>query len=381
MPESGGDPTDMRSIRILHTADLHLDSPFEALSAAQASARRDEQRGLLRSLMELAEREQTDLIFLAGDLLDSGNTFYETGEELLRVLGNAPCPVFISPGNHDWYSPRSPWARLKLPDQVTLFTDPEIRFVSVPSCDARVYGAAFTDRRSGPLLKGFHAERKPDMYNLLCLHGEVGNPSSAYNPISIEELSDSGMDYIALGHIHQASGLLQAGQVYYSWPGCPEGRGFDESGEKTVNLVELSPDGCDLQQLSIAGRHYRKMSLDISDADPLLLIHTSLPDDTVRDIYRITLKGETAAAPDLHRLHQNLDEMFFALQLRDETVLRRSVWESAGDDTLRGLFLTRLKERFDEAGDDSQRAHIEQAARWGLAALDNAEEVAVHENP
>ena len=73
--------------------------------------------------------------------------------------------------------------------------------------------------------------------------------------------------------------------------------------------------------------------------------------------------------------------MFFELQMRDETRLRRSVWEGAGEDTLRGLFLTRLKARYDAAGDDADRFRIEQAARWGLAAMDNAEEVVQHENP
>ena len=370
----------MKSIRLIHAADLHLDSPFEALSAAKASVRRAEQRALLSRLTELAASEQADLVLLAGDLLDSNNTYHETGEELAESLSNMGCPVFISPGNHDWYGPQSPYAKVKLPENVHVFRENRISFVSVPSADARVYGAAFTDRRSGPLLRGFHAERKPNLHHILCLHGEVGNPASAYNPISLDEISGSGMDYVALGHVHSASGLLRAGSVSYSWPGCPEGRGFDETGEKFVNVVELSGEDCSLRQVSIAGRHYESLSLDISDADPLLLIHTSLPDDTVRDVYRIILTGETVSAPDLRRLHQNLDEMFFSLQLRDETRLRRDIWESAGEDSLRGLFLSRLRERYQEAGDDAQKLRIEQAARWGLAALDRGEEVSTHEN-
>ena len=128
-------------------------------------------------------------------------------------------------------------------------------------------------------------------------------------------------------------------------------------------------------------RNYETLELDISDRDPLLLIHTSLPDDTVRDIYRITLTGEAESAPDLRKLHQNLDEMFFALELRDKTLLRRDIWNSAAEDSLRGLFLRRLRARFDAARDDSERDRIVQAARWGLAALDNAGEVCVHDHP
>ncbi len=370
----------MRSIRIIHAADLHLDSPFEALSAAKAAIRRSEQRTLLSALSDLAARENADLMLLSGDLLDSGNSFYETGEELVRHLANVPCPVFIAPGNHDYYTDRSPYAKLKLPENVYIFHDSTIRYVAVPSADARVYGAAFTDRVSPPLLKGFHAERKTGVYNLLCIHGEVGAPDSPYNPISEEDLAASGIDYAALGHIHTASGLLKSGSCHYAWPGCPEGRGFDEDGQKTVNIVELSGDDCVLRTASIAGRQYHKLSLDISGKDPLLLIHTSLPDDTVRDIYRITLTGETANAPDLRALRQNLDEMFFSLQLRDETHVRRDIWESAGDDSLRGLFLAKLRAQFDAAQGERERSIIEQAARWGLAALNRAEEVVIHEN-
>lgn len=371
----------MRSIRIIHAADLHLDSPFEALSAAKAAVRRGEQRTLLARLSDLASREGADLMLLSGDLLDSSNSFYETGEELVRSLGNAPCPVFIAPGNHDFYTERSPYAKLKLPDNVYIFHENTVRFVAVPSADARVYGAAFTDRASPALLRGFHAERRPGVYNLLCMHGEVSSPASPYNPISEEDLAASGIDYAALGHIHKASGLRKSGNCHYSWPGCPEGRGFDEDGEKTVNIVELSGEDCVLRTASIAGRRYFKLSLDISGKDPLLLIHTSLPDDTVRDIYRITLTGETENTPDLRTLYQNLDEMFFSLQLRDETRMKQDLWETTGDDSLRGLFLTKLRAQYDAAQDDAQRFRVEQAARWGLAALNRAEEVVIHDNP
>lgn len=371
----------MRNIRIIHGADFHLDSPFQALSSAKAAMRREEQRLMLQRLAELADQEHADLMLLAGDLLDSDNTYCETGEELIRRLGSVSCPVVISPGNHDYYSSSSPWARLKLPENVTVFKENTIRFLSVPSAGARVYGAAFTDRNSPALLRGFHAERRQGIYNLLCMHGEVANPASVYNPVTEEELAASGIDYAAFGHIHQASGLNRSGSCYYAWPGCPEGRGFDECGEKSVYIVELGPDGCELRTADISTRQYRALTLDISEKDPLLLIHTSLPDDTVRDVYRITLTGETAEAPDLRKLHQNLDEMFFSLQLKDHTRLQKDVWASAGEDTLRGLFLTKLRTLYDKAQTDAEKTRIEHAARWGLAALDNGEEVAVHENP
>ncbi len=373
----------MSEMRILHTADLHLDSPFEGLPAGKAALRREEQRELLARLAALAREERVQLVLLAGDLLDSDKSYYETGEELARSLAGIPAPVFIAPGNHDYYAPVSPWERFKLPGNVHVFSENRIEAVPLPQMGVCVYGAAFTDRHSGPLLRGFRAERRGGTKNLLVLHGEVGaRPESPYDPITEEELAESGIHYAALGHVHKAGGLLRADSTWYSWPGCPEGRGFDETGEKTVNLVTLDDGGeCTLEQRCIALRRYETLRVDVTGADPLLAVHTLLPDDTVRDVYRIILTGETEESPDLQHLSANLAELFFELQLRDETRLRRNIWERAGEDTLRGLFLRKLRREYEAAPDEQARRIIEQAARWGLAALDNAEEVVRHDDP
>ena len=348
-------------LKILHAADLHLDSPFEALPAGKAAIRRAEQRRLLGALAELAAAEEVDLVLLSGDLLDSNSSYFETGEELVACLRRMAVPVFIAPGNHDPYVPGSPYARLRMPENVHVFTENALRSVVLPELNARVYGAAFTGRSSPALLTDFRAADEPGVWKLLCLHGEFGNPLSSYDPVTEEELAASGLSYAALGHIHTASGLRKAGDTWFAWPGCPEGRGFDECGEKTVNLVTLDDaGGCELKTASVSARRY-----------------AILP----RDVYRIVLTGETESAPDLRKLYANLSEMFFELQLRDETRLRRSVWESAGEDSLRGIFLKKLRQRYDGAADDEERKQIEQAARWGLAALNNAEEVVQHEDP
>ena len=73
--------------------------------------------------------------------------------------------------------------------------------------------------------------------------------------------------------------------------------------------------------------------------------------------------------------------MFFSLQLKDMTRLPEELWETSGNDSLNGIFLGKLRAMRDTAQSDTDRQRLEQAARWGLAALTNGEEVAVHENP
>ena len=109
-------------IRILHAADLHLDSPFNALSEEKAALRRREQRELLRSLARIRAEQNASLVLLSGDLFDSDSTWAET-EELLRLtLSEMAVPVFIAPGNHDYYAANGRWARMRLPENVPVFT-------------------------------------------------------------------------------------------------------------------------------------------------------------------------------------------------------------------------------------------------------------------
>lgn len=82
------------------------------------------------------------------------------------------------------------------------------------------------------------------------------------------KLPASGLHYLALGHSHSASGLKRAGKTYYAWPGCPEGRGFDETGDKGVYLGQLEGGRVSLDFVPLARRRYLTPSLDITGQDP-----------------------------------------------------------------------------------------------------------------
>ncbi|MBO7389452.1 MAG: hypothetical protein J6T95_02940, partial [Oscillospiraceae bacterium] len=103
-------------------------------------------------------------------------------------------------------------------------------------------------------------------------------------------------------------------------------------------------------------------------------------DETVKDVYRIILLGETYEFLDLNRIKRSHSDLFFEYRIKDETRLKRNIWESAGDDSLRGLFLSKMMKRYDSVKTESEKKAIERSVRWGLAAIDNAEEVCVHEN-
>lgn len=363
-------------IRILHGADLHLDSPFQALDRDRAIARRAEQREILRRIGTLAVERQADVVLLAGDLFDSQGAYPETARLLGEVLSGLPMPVFIAPGNHDRYSPRSAWESIAFGKNVHIFKDETLSCVELEALGLRVWGTAFTDRYRTPPLAGFEAPVKGSMLDVMVLHGEVGNPASNYGAISRQDIARSGMDYVALGHVHAASGLCKAGETFYAWPGCPEGRGFDELGEKGVYMLELEKGSCRCEFISLGGRRYEITEVDITnETDVPASVERVLPADTGRDIYRICLTGETDAAPDMGALTRALEGRFYVLELRDETAIRRDIWAGRGGDSLKGLFLSRLHGMLESAADAEERERITQAVRWGLRAMEKGEEL------
>ena len=358
-------------IKFLHAADVHLDAPFAALSPEQAAGRRQEQRALLTELAEAANAHGCDVVLLAGDLFDSAGASDETLLALRRALASIHAPVFISPGNHDCLLPGSAYLTEDWPENVHIFKTDSIEAVELPEKNLRVYGAGFTARFEKPLLEGFHA-KADGMTNLMVVHGNPTQTASPYNPITPEQLESSGLAYLALGHIHQKSGLLRRGNTFYAWPGCAMGRGFDELGEKGAYLVTLTDSDCSLEFLPLGGRSYEILRVPAGD-DAAAALDAALPPDAARDIYRVILTGE-AARPDLNALYARFAPRVFSLTFRDETTPKRDLWAGAGEDTLRGLALGKLQADYDNAPDDAARRTAALAARMLRAAIEGRDE-------
>lgn len=105
--------------------------------------------------------------------------------------------------------------------------------------------------------------------------------------------------------------------------------------------------------------------------NPADALRSSLPESTARDLYRVIFTGETdERGIDLKALEERFAPDFFRLELRDRTRIKQDVWARSGEDSLRGLFLRELRAKYEAAAEESERTRIEQAVRFGLAALD-----------
>ena len=361
-------------LKIIHAADLHLDSTFGALSAEKARERRREGRFLVERLAELVRRECADALLISGDLFDGREVYPETLEILRECFAALDARVFIAPGNHDPYRGGGAFDRVNWSENVHIFKDSAIEAVNWEEKNAVIYGVAFTagERYDRPLA-GFAAP-KDDRLHVMVLHGDVTGGESAYGAIHRDEIAAGGLDYLALGHIHQCSGVQKAGETCWAYPGCPEGRGFDEAGEKGVLVGEIDKGSAALRFVPLARRKYEILTVDVTDRDAADAVRQALPASAAMDIIRVCLVGETEEkGPDLHRLRERLAGLCYALDLRDETTLRADLTEGAGEDSLRGLFLRRMQAKIAAAETAEEKRIAEDALRMGLAALSGRE--------
>ncbi len=349
-------------IKFLHAADLHLDSPFAALAPRQAAERRQEQRRLVTELCALCRENSCDLLLLPGDLFDGKGVYLDTLDTLRDALSECGAQVFIAPGNHDPICPTSPYLCQAWPENVHIFTRAGIEAISLREHACTVYGAAFTASTMPPLLRGFRVpEEHKNAINLMVLHGDCVQADSPYNPVSKDEIASSGLSYLALGHTHLRGGPEKAGGTLYAWPGCPMGRGFDETGVKGVFLGTIEDREVSIRFVPMPGRRYEILSVP-AGIDPYAAILDAIPENCAEDIYRILLTGESEYV-DVNALHAALDDRFYALQLRDETVPPLELWTRCGDNTLEGLSLQTLRQALDRCENARQRRLLELAAR------------------
>lgn len=349
-------------LKILHSADLHLDSPFAGFSEQQRQLLKKAQQKIPGMIVDLCIREDCDMMLLAGDIFDQQPN-RETVDNLKRELARCGVPVMIAPGNHDFCWERSPWLAESWPENVFVFTG-DLESVTIQGLDCRVYGAAFRSMDCPALLENFRAEGN-EKYRVAVLHGDPVQRRSPYNPVSGPQVQNSALDYLALGHVHKA-GAFRAGETLCAWPGCPMGRGWDETGEKGVCIVTLGEEP-QIQAVSLPTLRFYDLETE-TGGDPEAAVDSVLPAVPGEDFYRITLTG--SGEVDTAKLTRQFG-VFPNLEIRDKTEPPLVIWEDADKDTLEGIYFGMLRKAMEQ--DPEHAAVIELAAEISRKLLKGRE--------
>lgn len=381
--------------RVLHTGDLHLDSPFRSLPLPESEACRDLQIESFLRLVDYAKSEKIDLVLIAGDLVDSNSVRPDVLSRICDALGSLPCPVVIAPGNHDPYKRGSLYLSPDLPENVFVFTSESIQRFSFPDIagGVDVFGYAFmSDRLEASPLSGL-----PDQFcltdgvSILLCHGDLDAPLSKYAPILSHDIARLGIDYAALGHIHNTGDeLLLFGDARAAYCGFAEGRSFDECGFGSFRVLTFDENRTSenpllsAERVTLARHRYEISHLDVtgcnSDAELLSQIRTHVTAQGFCDDTSLRLILEGAVSPDYTPKTAFLDAEFQAIrsstrefprtiELLDHTLPIFEAEHLEKDPTLRGELYRTLKEQM-LSGTPEDRATAAAALRLGLAAID-----------
>ncbi len=354
-------------MKILHSADWHLDSAFVGRTDAQAEYLRAELLKIPDKVVSLCRSEGCDLLLLSGDLFDGAYT-KESFHAVCAALKEAAVPVFISPGNHDFCSSKSPYLLESWPENVHIFTHPVLESVSLPQLDCRIWGAGYEAMDCPGLLQDFHA-RGSERWQIGVLHTDPLQASSPYAPVTGEQIRQSGLHYLAAGHIHRG-GSFRAGDVLCAWPGCPMGRGYDEPDAKGALLVTLD-EGVSARFLPLNTPRFYDQTVDVGE-DAAAAVASCLPPVPTQDFYRLTLTGYSVSL-DLPALAGSSSHVP-NLELRDRTLPEMDLWSSIGDDTLEGVYFKLLHDGLDTDSEKLQQ-HLKLAAKISRQILDGQEVV------
>ncbi len=366
------------SLKFIHAADLHLDSPMRGLGATDpeiAETIRDASRRAFERLINVALEENVAFVVVAGDLFDGDWDDLASGLwtiRQLRRLEKSRIPVFISLGNHDLQNktlPKLTWPKnVKIfnakkpetflyPDDLpqlldgapkrgrktstrpaanlanTLFGDlsesaPTSLFDGAPERVA-LTGQSFRAQFCPENLAENFPSATPNAFNIGVLHTDASGDGAAsrYAPTSLETLNSKRYDYWALGHVHRRQ-TLQTAPAWVGYPGVLQGRHIREPEPKGFYLVEIENGALLGEPRFVAADSLRwfAIELDLTQVASEEDLHQRFIDaarsvvDEAEERFaavRLTLVGRTELHRELtqRRARQTLGESFRAWAL------------------------------------------------------------------
>jgi len=265
-------------IKILHTADIHLDSPLRSLALRDAELRDRVQtatRAALTRIVDTALSEGVAALLIAGDLFDGAERSARTAAFLtgqLDRLRASGIRAFYIKGNHDAENPLT--GELGLPDNVHAF-DGRGGKVQLAD-DIWIHGVSFAGRHASESLLPKFLAPVEGAVNIAMLHTSLAGAEGhdPYAPCSVNDLVASGFDYWALGHVHRRQ--VHSIKPWVVMPGTPQGRDIGEPGPKSATLLTID-ETIEIEEVPTSVVEFLYLKIDTTEAES---------EDALRDLLR-----------------------------------------------------------------------------------------------
>ncbi len=354
-------------MKIIHCADLHLDSKLESnLPTPKSRERKKEIIMAFCRMVDYAVVNGVSAVIIAGDLFDTERIQLSTRDIILgKIAENENIEFLYLSGNHDCEKTLS---ECELPKNLKLFSDKWTKYCLE---NVSVNGVELTEENCRQIYSSLRIDR--ENFNIVVMHGDIRNSSDRHF-IDLRCLADKGIDYLALGHLHsfETGSLGKNGVWCYS--GCLEGRGFDECGDKGFVVINIDESKkFDVQFVKISTRDIVEMKCDLSGvsdtAEMLRLIDDSVTDVSADSMLKVVLCGKLpqGARKDIEMFKKHLDERFWFVKVKDTTGIELRAEDYANDISLKGEFIRKVMA--EDLPEDIKTRVIE----CGLAALSGQE--------
>jgi len=373
-------------MKLVHTADIHLDACFPMPSAPPGfgSRRRQGLREVFQRIVQRAIDWPADALLVAGDLFEQDRISRDTIaflREMFELL--RPIPVFIAPGNRDPYVPASPYATEAWPANVFIFSEPKWTAHPLQHLPLTIHGFAFDGAETSHNPFGELRPPEDGRIHVALGHGtELGQQDAVQQvcaPFDAAEAAAPGLHYLALGHCHGYQPIPGDYDTCICYCGAPEGHGFHEPGPRHYVEVDIQPgDGgpprIELNPVMSAQCIYTAHTIDLAacgEAQQLLQMLRGLAgESSVRNITRVTLRG--SGAPDvvreLPRIYDAVSEEFEFIDIV-EMLEPLEDYELLGrEQTSLGDFVQRMNEGVAAAPDTPRQQLLERAREVGVHA-------------
>jgi DNA repair exonuclease SbcCD nuclease subunit len=358
-------------MKLIHCADLHLDSDLGTnLKKDQIRERKAELLNTFHRMVEYADIHGVEGILIAGDLFDKKNISAKARNAVLdEILHHEQIRFYYLRGNHDGdnvlaFAQKQP-QNLYLFDHV--WTTYELRE------NVRITGLELDEKNAAQAAVSLVLDA--DKFNIVMLHGQESEHQTRNKAevIGIRELRGHFIDYLALGHIHSHKVEKLDARGIYCYPGCLEGRGYDEAGVHGFELLEIDEQKRTLTHefIPFAKRQIHVENVDITDCQDLTRVQERMEEVlkekqiSPESMVKLVLVGtvDISLELDLQLLLQKLEERFYHVKLKNETVLKVDYAALETEQSLKGEFVRVVKA---SQLTDEEKAEV---IKLGIAAL------------
>ena len=369
-------------MRIIHCADIHLDSQMTAnLDMDKAKERKLEILETFIKMVGYAGDNSVDAVIIAGDLFDT-KTFSAGARNSVidAISSHSDIDFYYIKGNHGG-GDRFIEAIKEKPDNLYLFDENWKTYTLYERSEGRITlsGIELSYNNISTVYSSLLLD--PRDFNIITMHGQVSTyqVSNSFDSISLSDLRNKNIDYLALGHVHE----FQEGDIpprgKYCYCGCLEGRGFDECGKHGFVLLDINEEDFSYKRefIDFAKRHLYEIPVDISNCKTNTDIKVKI-DEAIKsqqsehkDLLKIVLVGdiEVECEKNTEYLAKQLMDSFYFAKVQDKTKIAVDYNDFELDASLKGEFVRLVK------GDDSlseeEKAEI---IRCGFQAL-NGEDI------